>query len=242
MVMLCWFYCIPFAKFLYYVAGLLLFIFSLFVLKRGIMMARQGLRRFAYILMVISALKVFLLDMHFSAKDLLCDVSLLLKSATCNAATIQTVEILGIVLLLLSLPAIYMLSNRHKFVQEDTTTTIEKVHLRFWANASMWSVTIMVIWQMAPWVGYLTVGSTPAFFEMLSWHSLAIINIALLVVGFWKVESCSWKRSFNSSASKKRYINSVWTPKDTLWMSLSIFIITLIMSYAAHDALNSFNS
>ena len=40
MLALCWFYCIPFAKFLYFASAPILFVFALFMHKRGVSVAR----------------------------------------------------------------------------------------------------------------------------------------------------------------------------------------------------------
>lgn len=242
MVMLCWFYCIPFMEFLYYAAGPALFIFSLFVLKRGIRMARKNLRTLSYGLMAISAIKVFLFDLHLYNQDLFCGFSASLKQIACNPDMLAASKVIGILFLLLSGFGIYSLQRRYAEVHGVTTTTIEAVRLRFWANTSMWCVSIMVLWQLAPWVGSLTVGYVPAVFTAVPWQMLAFVNMALLLVGFWKVESCNWVRSRGQNTTKLRYVNNVWTPKDTLWMSLSVFLVTLALSYVAHDVMTTHTS
>src|ERR1035437_2582088 len=71
MLMMCWFYCIPFAKGFFFASGLLLLLFSLFVLKRGIRQSRSGLRQFAFMLMFLAILKMCTVDIYLLREYLL---------------------------------------------------------------------------------------------------------------------------------------------------------------------------
>ena len=114
----------------------------------------------------------------------------------------------------------------------------EDVGLRFWANLSLFFVFAMIVWTLAPWVGSLTVGYVPKIFITLQWQHFAIANLLLLLVGFWKVESCNWQ--FDPKEKKEnRSMQAAqsWTPRDTLWLNVFLYLITLALSYVAHDVL-----
>ena len=72
MLMMCWFYCIPFAKGLFFASAPLILLFSLFVLKRGIRQSRLGLRQLAFVLMFIAIMKLFTVDIYLSRDTFLC--------------------------------------------------------------------------------------------------------------------------------------------------------------------------
>lgn len=239
MLMMCWFYCFDFAWFLYYASAPFLFLCAMFALKRGLRNQRKGLRKAAFAMMLAASTKLFLIDPIFltsGVKRGLCKVAPKLGALGCDVAGRgdHFIRIGGMVLFLIVGYAIYEYYKVCIPDRKPKDTTPEQVHLRFWANFSFWSVLTMIIWQLAPWVGYLTVGCIPKIFLTLTWQQLALANLGLLLVGFWKLESCVWQYK---AAQKERakYMQNTWTPKDTLWMTVFLYLITLGMSYVAHD-------
>jgi hypothetical protein len=236
MLMMCWFYCIPFAKGLFFASSFLLIIFSLFVLKRGIRQSRSALRQTAFLLMFIAILKIFTVDIYLLKDKLLCGTPWLLSA--CNARGFKILQASGLVVL--ALLSVVLINLYRSFIHNRRQKEImpEQVYLRFWSNCGMFLVMLLVLWLAAPWVGYLTVGHAPQIFMNVPWQHLAILNTVVLLIGFWKLEDCNWLYN-PSQKNKKKYQSRVWTPKDTLWLSVILFLITLAFSYASSDVLSS---
>jgi hypothetical protein len=236
MLMMCWFYCIPFAKGLFFASPFLLILFSLFTLKRGIRQSRSALRQTAFLLIFIAILKIFTVDLYLLRDELLCGIERF--SSACNARGFKILQASGLVLLALCGVVLINLYRSFLHNRRQKEITPEQVHLHFWANAGMCLVMLLVLWLAAPWVGYLTVGHVPQLFMNVPWQHLAVLNTAVLLIGFWKLEDCSWLYD-PSHKNKKKYQTRVWTPKDTLWLSVILFLITLAFSYASSDVLSS---
>lgn len=237
MAMICWFYCIDFAKFLYFASAPILFVVSLFVLKRGIRNAREGLRSAALMLMFVSLIKICVFDVRHMGKNLLCTINQELSKVGCNPIWEKGLQFAGLVFLVLASFGLFMAYKRYLNIKKPSVLTPEDVNLRFWSNLCLAATIGMVIWQCAPWVGSLTVGYTPAVFEAVPWQSIAIVNFTLILFGFWKAESCTWNYDVRKRKERGAHLNQTWTPRDTLWMTVFIYLLTLALSYVAHDIL-----
>ena len=143
-------------------------------------------------------------------------------------------------LLMLALCSFGLLNVYRCFVNDrkQIELTPEEVHLELWANVSAFLAIMLILWLAAPWVGYLTIGYVPKFFIDVPWHHLAILELAILLIGFWKLEDCSWAYD-PEKKNKKSHLDRTWTPKDTLWVSVVLFLITLAFSYASNDVLSA---
>jgi uncharacterized membrane protein YidH (DUF202 family) len=232
MIMLCWFYCIPFAKFLYFAISPIVFVFSLFMLKRAARADRPFLKQLSFMLMGIAFSKICLFDIRELKKNTICGFD----EKFCTREVMQTVDTLSLVLLVVGLGLIIYYYRIYMRRDKVAPMTPEEAGVPFWANLAMTMIIVMVIWQMAPWVGYLTIGSIPKIFTALPWQVLAILNFFLLLIGFWKSENCVW--NYDVSQKKKMgHLNKTWTVKDTLWTGVFVYLITLALSYVAHDVL-----
>lgn len=236
MLMMCWFYGVPFIKGLFFTSSLLLLLFSVFALKRGVRQSRSTLRDVAFFLMFIALLKLFIVDAYILREYLLCEVGVFVSF--CTAKGFKTFQFVSLVMLAL---CSFGLFNIYKcFINErkQVEITPEQVRLELWANISISLVIMLILWLAAPWAGYLTVGYVPKFFTDIPWQHLAFLEIAILLIGFWKLEDCNW--AYNpENKNKKSHINRTWTPKDTLWVSVILFLITLAFSYASNDVLST---
>lgn len=237
MLMLCWFYCIPFAILLYFALGPIMAVFSLFMLKRGVRQGRRGLKQWAFALLFSSGVKTFIFDLQTKfAQDYLFCTQKMLPIVACEPDPLRKIKFAGIVALVIFS---YILLHYYQRLMPDRKPKIytpEDVNLRFWANLGLVSVFAMIIWTMAPWVGALTVGGVPKLFMIVKWQHFAIGNVLLLLIGFWKVESCSWEYKSGDKESRKR-VSGGWSPRDTLWLNVFLYLITLALSYVAHDIL-----
>ena len=236
MLMMCWFYGVPFVKGLFFTSSLLLFLFSVFALKRGVRQSRSALRGVAFFLMFIAFLKLFTVDVYILKEYLLCDLGVF--PFFCSAKGFKIFLMTS--LLVLALCSFGLFNVYRYFVndREQVEFTPEQVKLELWANTSIFLVIVLILWLAAPWAGYLTVGYVPKFFMDVPWQHLALLEFAILLIGFWKLEDCSW--AYNpEKKNKKSHINRTWTPKDTLWVSVVLFLITLAFSYASNDVLSA---
>lgn len=238
MLMLCWFYCIPFAKFLYFAIGPILLVFSFFMLRRGIYNARPGLRQTAFMLMFAVCIKIFISDIRLLKKEILCTLSPSITDNFCNGSGVMILETLGLVFILVSSLVLFHFYRTYAHVSKPSRVTPEEGGMRFWANLTMMSVLFMTVWQLAPWVGYLTVGGIPKIFDMVPWQALAIINLFILLKGFWTAEGCKWTTDVKTRSGRSISHNGMtWSPRDTMWMAVFIYLVTLGLSYVAHDVL-----
>ncbi|MFH1158496.1 MAG: hypothetical protein V1721_06395 [Pseudomonadota bacterium] len=235
MLMMCWFYCVPFAKGLFFASSLLLLLFSVFALKRGVRQSRQTLREVAFFLMFTAFLKIFTVDAYMLKESLLCGIGV--SSSACTAKGFKIFQMASLVAL--ALCSLGLLNIYRRFIgnREQIEFTPEQVNLEFWANISISLVVVLILWLAAPWAGYLTVGHVPKFFMDVPWQHLALLEIFFLLTGFWKLEDCRWIYD-PAKKSKKSHLNRTWTPKDTLWLSVILFLITLAFSYASNDVLS----
>ena len=233
MLMMCWFYCIPFAKAFFFASAPLLILLSMFILKRGIRQSRVGLRQLAFLLMFFAILKMFTIDIYLARYYILC------AFGTCNdTGLFKSVQFAGLIALVFGSLFLFNLYRSFAKNRPQKEVTPDQVNLSFWANLSISLVIMLILWLAAPWAGYLTVGHVPQFFMQVPWQYLAIINIFVLLMGFWKLEDCIWIYSPKEKKAKNHQIN-VWTVKDTLWVSVILFAIALAFSYASNDVLSS---
>jgi len=234
MLMMCWFYCIPFAKGMFFGSSGLMILFSLFMLKRGIRQSRLPLRQGAFLLMFIALLKFFIADVYLLKDYILCGS--LFRSA-CTTAGFNTLMISSVIGLLLSSLILFNFYRGFILEKKQPHITPAQVRLELWSNLSLTLVVSLIVWLAAPWVGYLTVGHVPALFMQVPWQHLAVLNLIVLLIGFWKLEDCSW--IFRPAEKlQKEHITRVWTPRDTLWLSVILFLIAAAFSYISSDVLS----
>lgn len=242
MLMICWFYCIPFAKFAWFASSAVFFVFALFMLKRGVHARRPRLRLAAFFMMFGVIIKTFLLDVRIAKNYLLCDYAgkkgWSLPLLSCSPRGLMIADFTGMAL---CIAASLLLFNAYRaYIPEKKVDLVppEKVRLRFWSNAALWGVIAMICWLAAPWVGFLTVGHVPGVFLAVPWQHFALANLALLLYGFWRAENCAWTFQVGKKDSM-RHLQSTWTPRDTLWMTVFLYLIALALSYVAHDVLTA---
>ncbi|HRI76124.1 MAG: hypothetical protein H3C49_00575 [Alphaproteobacteria bacterium] len=236
MLALCWFYCIPFAKFLYFASAPILIVFALFMLKRGVSLARAGLRKWALALIFISLIKICAFDVRALGDDLLCTVNEQLSEVGCNRRVFQALQVFALIFLVASSFVLFQVNRMFANVKTSTQLKPDDVQLGFWSKLVLMSVCVMVVWQCAPWVGYLTVGKVPDIFMKVPWQWFAIGNLLLLLYGFWRAESCNWNYEVKHK-QRMAHLNQTWTQRDTLWMCVFIYLVALALSYVAHDVL-----
>lgn len=236
MLALCFFYCIPFAKFMYFAISPVLIVFCMFMFKRGIYTARPKLRQWALVLIFFALVKIFVFDVRELGRDLLCTVHEQLSEVGCSPNGLRGLQLASLLLLVASSLLLFQLHRTYMNVKQVTALKPDDVHLRLWANMSLLSLIGMVVWQCAPWVASLTIGRTPAIFNAVPWQALAIFNLCLLVYGFWKSESCNWNYEVKNK-QRMAHLNQTWTPRDTLWMCVFVYLVTLALAYVAHDIL-----
>lgn len=239
MLMICWFYCVPFARGLFFASSGLLFLFSLFVLKRGIRQSRTGLRQAAFLLMFLAALKIFTVDIYLLREKILCGTGLF--PSGCTATGFKILLLSGLAAAALSSLAIFNAYRGFLRDRRQASVTPEQARLTLWANLSLSLVVILALWLAAPWVGYLTVGHAPGLFMRVPWQHLAVLNIVVLLTGFWKLEDCNWIYQ-PEERLKKKHLTRVWTARDTLWLSVILFLIALVFSYVSNDVLSEAGS
>jgi hypothetical protein len=247
MMMLCYFYCVPLAWFSYYILGPLVFLCGMFAVKRGIRNRRKGLRQNAFIMMFGAAIKMCLFDVHMLRETIrtkACAMSKSFPLFDCSliAVTKQETMMLGFIgMVVLVLVSIVLFRYFTIYVPDRklVETTPEQVKLRQWVKFTFWMVIFMACWAIAPWVGALVLGGTPAIFKIITVNQIAIGVAILLLIDFWKMESCVWVVDVEKMKSNKhRHLQESWTPKDTLWMTVFLFLLTMGLSYVSNDILN----
>lgn len=203
------------------------------MLKRAMRNGRTFLKKMAFFLITLSLVKICIFDVRILQRDLFCD----LETGVCDTHAMHIFLVAGFGVLIVTLYALYQYYGIAMRRRMQASLTPEEAGVPFWSNLAMSMVCLMVIWQMAPWVGYLTIGSIPKLFLIVPWQVLAIVNLGLLLNGFWRSENCIWDYDV---ANKKElvHLNKTWTPRDTLWMAVFIYLITLGLSYVAHDVLS----
>lgn len=85
--------------------------------------------------------------------------------------------------------------------------------------------------------GLLTVGRVPQIIMDVPWQFLTVLNVIVILIGFWKLEDCGW--TYKPAEKTRQWHQShVWTAKDTLWVAVVLFLIALAFSYASEDVLS----
>lgn len=247
MMMLCYFYCKPLAWFVYYIIGPLVFLSGMFAVKRGIRNRRKGLRQNAFVMMFCAAIKMLIFDAHMLRETIrteACKISKSFPLFDCSLIAItkqETMQLVFIGMVLLVLVSIVLFRFFTIYVPDRklVETTPEQVHLRQWVKFTFWMVIFLACWAIAPWVGALLLGGTPAIFKVVTVNQIAVGIFVLLLIDFWKMESCVWIVDVEKMKNKKnRHLQESWTPKDTLWMTVFLFLLTMGLSYVSNDILN----
>lgn len=208
-------------------------VFALFMLKRAVRAGRKTLKKASFILMALACLKMSIFDIQSLRPESFCNAG----DLACHDQTGMLIETLGFILLVGSGYLLHRYYGIYMNKPREKPQTPEEANVPFWANVSMATVVLMVIWQLAPWVGFLTIGSIPAIFLALPWQVLAVANLALLLGTFWRAENCVWDYDVLQKKNMG-HLNKTWTAKDTLWMAVFIYLITLALSYVAHDVMS----
>ncbi len=219
MLMICWFYCVPFVYFLYYAIAPLLIFLSFFIFKRGICRNKITLRILALFFIFVSSIKIFVIDLQNWAEN--------------N----QIFKILFFAAFVLSLFGIYRLFKIYgkNYIAKPIKKQSDK-ELRIWANTAMMATIILICWQLMPWVGYLIVGRAFEISTIISWHLIAIFNFVVLTVGFWLSEEYYWFY-YKSKKGRRDGAARVWVPSDTLWLTLSLYLIAVAFGVMSDDVL-----
>jgi hypothetical protein len=107
-------------------------------------------------------------------------------------------------------------------------------------NSTLWTVILMALWGVAPWLGALLDSQLPRIFLMINWKMLALFNLALLLFDFWKLESVVWENKSGDSKAvraRRQHLQRTWTSKDTLWMTIFLYLLVCGLSYIGNDVL-----
>ncbi|TNE25893.1 MAG: hypothetical protein EP349_10280, partial [Alphaproteobacteria bacterium] len=144
MFVLCWVYCVPFVKFLYYAVAPLLLFFAFYVLKRGICRETLWLRYGALTMAWLAVFKFFLMDVNSLARGMACQMS----DKLCGAGGIKLFQMASGCLFALSAVVLLMLGARfgRKYRPPRRKIPSNDKPLRFWANLSMLLVVVLCCW------------------------------------------------------------------------------------------------
>ncbi|TAL31706.1 MAG: hypothetical protein EPN97_10925 [Alphaproteobacteria bacterium] len=252
MLVLCYAYCIPLLKFLYFMMGPFFIVFGMFALKRGMRLRSQSLRQTAFFLMFGSALKMCLFDVYMLAegvKDKVC-IAGKFPALDCSVASISPHETLvlsffGIVLLCVSCMVLFHYYRVYLPDRKFKDYTPDEVHLKFWVNVTLWSVIVMGLWVAAPWFGALLGAALPRIFLAVKWKTLALFNLGMILFDFWKMESVTWEQKADANKAdraRRRHLQQTWTSKDTLWMTIFLYLLLCGLSYVGNDVLGPKNA
>ena len=247
MIFLCIHYCIPLLWFLFYIAGPFFIVFSMFALKRGIQLRRQSLRQNAFFTMFGAVLKIFLVDVHMlseKVKNVAC-LGGKFPGLDCSVKSISphdtmVLSFYGLVLLCISCGLLFHYYRIYLPDRVPKELTPEDVKLKFWVNMTLWAVILMALWGVAPWLGALLAAPLPRIFLTINWKMLATANLFLLIFDFWKLESIVWENKVTDNKSdrkKRQHLQQTWTPKDTLWMTIFLYLLVTGLSYVGNDVL-----
>jgi hypothetical protein len=250
MIVLCIKYCIPLAIFVYYMLGPMIIIGGVFAVKRGLRTRRASLRQAAFIAIFASLIKMCLFDVRMIAegiKNKLCGLAGSFPGLYCGDKGITPHEknVLGFMaLVLLVVGSVVLLHFYQKYMPDRKLKeyTPEQVRLRLWVNGTFYLVIVMALWVVAPWVGAIFQAALPHIFVQVTWKEIASACIVLLLIDFWKVESVVWERSHTDTKAEKkrrRHLHNTWSSRDTLWMTLFLFLLTSGLSYVANDVLSA---
>jgi hypothetical protein len=248
MMMLCYFYCVPLAWFVYYMLGPVCFIGGMFGVKRGIRNRRKDLRQTAFIWMFIAAIKMCLFDVHMLRETIrtsACKFSKTFPLFDCSLVAItkqETMQLGFIGMVLLVVVSLVLFHYFRMFMpdRKPVETTPEQVKLKQWVKFTFWMVIGLACWAGAPWICALVGGASPAIFKKITVNQLSLGVMLLLLIDFWKMESCVWvvKDVTSKDRNKHRHLQESWTPKDTLWMTVFLFLLTMGLAYVSNDILN----
>jgi hypothetical protein len=98
----------------------------------------------------------------------------------------------------------------------------------------------MAVWGIAPWLGALLDARLPHIFLVINWKMLAVANLGLVLFDFWKLESVVWENKVSDSKAvrqRRAHLQSTWTSKDTLWMTIFLYLLVCGLSYVGNDVL-----
>lgn len=235
MLMIMWIYRVVFANFVFFASTGVIFVIGMFMLKRGVYSHRPTLRKWAHAMIFLAAFKAFMVDVRAAKEYVLCDLADL-SLLPCTRGGLMAADFLGMLLFLGTAVLIVNSYRRNMSERKLANLTPDQVNLRFWANLSLWAIIAMICWLAAPWLGFLTVGHVPRLFTIVPWHFWALFNAALLLKGFWQSESCSWSYKVGQK-DKMRHLNDNWTPRDTLWLNVFLYVIALALCYVSADIL-----
>ncbi len=231
MIMMCYMYCETIFGWLFFASAPLLFLLSLFMLKRGVMQRRVTLRQTAFIFMFLSALKVFILDAYLLHGSLLCSKGM--AEVACNVNGFRGFGVISLLMLMISSFLIFAGYRRYIKERHILYKSYKQVHIRFWANTSMALVITLIFWLIVPWGHYLIMGDMSIFSLFSSWRALATAAMFMIIMGFWRYEECNKQMDVRHNV----HTANAWKPKDTLWLAISLLIITVAFSLATEDVL-----
>lgn len=245
MLMICWFYCVPFLKMLYYAVGPLMILFGAFALRRGIVRARPVLRQLAFILFFVALAKILVFDLRDLDQHLVCGTQSGVD-ALCTATGFKIIGVSGLVLFCAASYALFIFYLRHLPNLRPRVRHAGDPVIRRWANLAMAAVVVFIVWSLTPWVASLTVGTVPALFMVVPWQVLSLIGLGVVLTAFWKAEACDWSAVPRRSSAQhvvgvRRTSHAIagWTPRDTLWMAVFLYLAAVGLAYVAQDVLGS---
>ena len=235
MFMLCWFYCVPFLKLLYFLSGPFVFLLALFMRRRAVYRRHAGLAKAAFGLMFAAVIKLFVLDIRYAGQDLLCSGFLPLP---CSSAGWQALQGIGFALLVSGGYLVWRAQARFSPDDYAALPKLGREKVDGWAGLGMTMVLLMAVWQLAPWFCYLVMGRMPDIFRIVPWPPVALATFGVLLTGFWKLEACPefFPRENGSGSARSK---AAWVPRDTLWLAVFLYAVTLALSYVAGDILKA---
>lgn len=235
MWMICWHYCEDLGRLLYHTAPLLMVVMALFAFKRAYRSGQSWPRAFGLVLLVVAAAKVFLFDPYLFRGYLACAAGL--PFLPCNRTGGAIIMTLGAMIFIGLMVAIYYLQGWLKSLKPRPRVTPQQVRLRLWANASLVNALALSVWAILPWLWALAQAHLPDVLLVVPWHVLAVTGATLLAVGFWLLEDCRW--FYIPMGNKaKAHDYRVWTPRDTLWTALLIYVVALALAYVTQDVIH----
>jgi hypothetical protein len=173
-----------------------------------------------------------------NGRELLCTVNDELSEKGCNKRGLQVFQFVALLALIAGSYVLFLTHRRYSNADKPSQLTPKDIGLSFWSNLSVVSVIAMVVWQCAPWVGFLTVGRVPEVFVHVPWQWFAIGNLLLLLYAFWRAESCNWHYEVKHKKNMS-HLHATWTQRDTLWMCVFIYLVALGLSYVSYDVLTN---
>lgn len=227
MLMMCYIYCSSLSKWLFFASSSILFVISLFMLKRGVMQKRFGLRQLAFFMMFVSASKVFLVDAYLLRRDLLCNA----VSWGCTPFGFKIFMLLSALALVAVTGVICIFYRNFLSERNRRYVSMEEAGVRLWANTGMGLVLVLILWLVLPWGWYLLTGHISALLSAGVWRYFSILVLGVILTGFWKYEDCNLPRDIQHN----KHTADAWKPKDTLWLALVLLIMTMGFFTASDD-------